>query len=302
MADEPRVSVLTPVYNAEPYLAEAVESILAQTFRDFEFIIIDDGSLDGSLALLKRYAERDRRIRLLSRPNTGIVGALNEGLSLVRGELIARMDADDVALPDRLERQVAYLGEHPECSAVGSWVLAIDSVGDPLCVWCCAETHEAIDAVLLGTGQIPGLVHPATVFRHSAVLEAGEYRDLPGEDKDLFLRLAEHGQLANLPHVLLQYRLHPASLCHDAHRTHLSRSVRKILEQAYIRRGLDPTRIPVLDVPSHLETAQKHLSWGWMALMYGYRATALKHAWFQILQKPSRVNSWRLFCCAIRGR
>src|SRR5437868_3111360 len=94
------VSVLMPVYNAQRYLTEAVESILAQTFTDFEFLIIDDGSTDNSLALLSRCAERDDRIRLISRPNTGIVGVLNEGLELTQSEFVARMDADDLAMPE----------------------------------------------------------------------------------------------------------------------------------------------------------------------------------------------------------
>src|SRR4051812_4814918 len=102
MTSPPPISVLMPVYNAERYVAEAIESILAQSPGDFEFIIIDDGSKDGSLAILERYAARDPRIRLVSRPNTGIVKALNQGLEMASGELVARMDADDIALPGRL--------------------------------------------------------------------------------------------------------------------------------------------------------------------------------------------------------
>jgi len=99
-----------PVYNTERYVAEAVERILAQTFGDFEFIIIDDGSTDGSRAILERYTKKDDRIRLISRSNNGIVGARNEALEMARGELIAVMDSDDVALPERLEVQLAYQG------------------------------------------------------------------------------------------------------------------------------------------------------------------------------------------------
>src|ERR1700726_1508117 len=123
MTSPPTISVLMPVYNAERYVAEAVESILSQTFADFEFIIIDDGSKDRSLAILEEYAARDPRIRLVSRPNTGIVKALNQGLALASGELVARMDADDIAMPERLAKQRDYLADHPECVMVGSRVL-----------------------------------------------------------------------------------------------------------------------------------------------------------------------------------
>ena len=125
----PSVSVCMPVYNTERYVAEAVESILAQTLGDFEFVIIDDGSTDGSRAILEPYAKQDDRIRLISRPNTGIIGARNEALGLAKGELIAVMDSDDVALPERFEVQVAYLREHPEVVCLGSKVQCIDEAG-----------------------------------------------------------------------------------------------------------------------------------------------------------------------------
>src|SRR6476661_6105481 len=125
----PPVSVLMPVYNAGRYVAEAVESILGQTYADFEFLIVDDGSTDRSRAILERYAARDPRIRLVSRPNTGYAAALNELLGLARGELVARMDADDVALPERLLRQVNYLRAHPEVVCVGTAVHLIDGGG-----------------------------------------------------------------------------------------------------------------------------------------------------------------------------
>src|SRR6478609_1964644 len=108
----PVVSVLMPVYNAQRYLTAAVESIRGQTFRDFEFIIVDDGSTDRSGEILRKFAAEDPRIKLISRPNTGYVVALNEALSCARGEFVARMDADDISLPARFERQVAHLREH----------------------------------------------------------------------------------------------------------------------------------------------------------------------------------------------
>ena len=118
-----------PVYNAKRYLEEAIESILGQTFRDFEFLIIDDGSTDRSLAILKRYAAQDARIRLSSRTNAGYVVRLNEMLHQARGDLVARMDADDVALPERFAQQVEFLRSHPEVDVVGGAQERIDSNG-----------------------------------------------------------------------------------------------------------------------------------------------------------------------------
>src|SRR5512135_1833139 len=145
MSDPPLISVCMPVYNAERYIARAVESILGQTFGDFEFLILDDGSTDGSLEILRRYANHDPRIRLTSRPNKGLPPSLNELVDQARGEFIARMDADDVALPERFARQVEYLRAHPDCVLVGSRVQLVDPEGDPLCDWCTMQEHEAID-------------------------------------------------------------------------------------------------------------------------------------------------------------
>ena len=209
--DHPRVSVALPVHNCERYVAEAIESILAQTFTDFEFLIVDDGSTDGTLSILNRFAARDSRIRVISRPNTGIVGALNEMLGLARADLVARMDADDVALPVRFERQVRYLDEHPECVMVGSRVTIIDPDGDALTEMGDALSHEQIVTDLLNyKGQM--VYHPAVIYRRKAVLDLGGYRPecREAEDLDLFLRLAEVGQIVNLPEPLLKYREHRA--------------------------------------------------------------------------------------------
>ena len=126
MPDAPTVSVVMTVYNTERYVGEAVGSVLGQTFGDFEFVIVDDGSTDRSTTILKDFAARDPRIRLVSRPNTGIVAAANEGIGLARGRYLARMDSDDVCLPRRFETQVNYLEQHPECVLVGSRVTVVD--------------------------------------------------------------------------------------------------------------------------------------------------------------------------------
>jgi glycosyltransferase involved in cell wall biosynthesis len=185
--DHPRVSVALPVHNCERYVAEAIESILAQTFTDFEFLIVDDGSTDGSLAILQRYAARDQRIQLVSRPNTGYLVALNEMLARARGEYVARMDADDIALPERFDHQIRYLEDHPECVMVGSRVTLIDPDGAPIMVMGEALTHEEIDnALMMAQGQL--VYHPVVMFRRQVVLDLGGYRPeyYTTEDLDLF--------------------------------------------------------------------------------------------------------------------
>jgi len=229
-----------PAYNAERYVAEAVESILAQTFADFEFLIVDDGSTDGTLAILERYANRDARIHLVSRPNTGYLVALNEMLGRSRGRFIARMDADDVALPERFDRQVDYLGRHPDCVMVGSRVTIIDPEGSPLTVMEAPTEHEEIVGSLMASGgQL--VYHPSVMFRREALLAVGPYREefLFAEDLDIFLRLAEIGRIANLAEPLLKYREHFANVGHvKAERQ--DAAVRAVLEAAFTRRGETP--------------------------------------------------------------
>ena len=207
MATIPMLSVCMPVYNAQAYVRQATESILNQTFGDFEFIIINDGSTDDSRKILEELARRDARIRLVSRPNTGYTKALNEALGMARAPYLARMDADDISLPDRFEKQLEYLRAHPECVLVGSRILTIDPFGSPLYEPRHKLVHEAIEAELLaGVGW--AIVHPASMMVREVVDALGGYRPEmePSEDLDLFLRLAEKGKIANLPEVLLHYR------------------------------------------------------------------------------------------------
>jgi glycosyltransferase involved in cell wall biosynthesis len=302
MAPAPSLSVLMPVYNAERYLAKAVESILAQTFTGFEFIIIEDGSTDGSRAILEQYSRRDDRIRLVCRPNTGLTIALNEALGLANAELIARMDADDISLPRRFELQVDYLRHHPECVVVGSSVLLIDSDGDsirPFAVHC---EHEDIDAAhLCGLGGT--IVHPAALMRRDPVVEMGGYRPEmePAEDLDLFLRLAERGRLANLPDTLLKYRRHASSVGYRR-REEQRRAVDRVVREASLRRGQEiPRSQPAVDDP--IESPPDHYrTWAWWALRAGYVATARKHALATLRCRPFSPESWRVAYCSIRGR
>jgi glycosyltransferase involved in cell wall biosynthesis len=302
MTSSPPITVLLAVYNGQQYLRESLDSVLAQTFTDFEFLIIDDGSTDQTLPILRECEKRDARVRLVSRPNKGLTNTLNEGLSLARGEFLARMDADDVCLPTRFEKQIAYLRQHPECVLLGSRVLLMDPEGMPIREMCMEQTHEEIDAAHLGRGW--PVVHPATMMRMSALNQIGGYRDEFNtlEDLDLFLRLAEVGKLANLPEILLRYRQHFASVTHSKEET--QNQIRQaIYDQTRQRRGLPPDSPP--PAPARKKPRQKyeqHRFWAWSALKAGNKRTARKHAIKTIKGAPFSVDSWRLLACAVRGR
>jgi glycosyltransferase involved in cell wall biosynthesis len=297
----PLVSVLMPVSNAERYVAEAVESILTQSFGDFEFLVIDDGSKDDSLSILNHFAGQDPRIRVVSRPNTGIVRALNELLDMSRGELIARMDADDISLPMRLESQVDYLRAHPSCLAVGGRVLVVDPEGEALCEWCREQTHEEIDSKNISEGGFV-LCHPSVMMRREAVIKVGKYRErfYAAEDLDLFLHLAEHGRLANLPQIVLKYRMHTSSISHTQ-RARQVESVRGAIMDAYVRRGLNDAPKLAAGRGEEPSLARLYERWGWWALMAGNVSTARKYAKARLRRVPLSISSWRLLYCAIRG-
>jgi glycosyltransferase involved in cell wall biosynthesis len=294
----PLISVVMPVYNCRPFVNQAIESVLNQTLPYFEFIIVDDGSTDGTREVVEQWAARDRRIRLISRPNTGIVGALNDGLAAAGAPLIARMDGDDISLPDRFEKQVRYLNDHPECVLLGTHVLLVDHDGDPIRPWGREVTHEEIDHAHLDY-QWP-VFHPSVMMRASAVRHVGGYRRECEwlEDLDLFLRLAEVGRLANLPERLVHYRKHPDSVCHtrQAEQRELKE---RIYAETHRRRGEAYQPREPQQHDHNVLAEQKR--WAWWALGAGYVRTARKYARSVVRQAPYDRESWRLMYCAVRG-
>lgn len=302
MSPVPAISVVVGAYNAERYVAEAVESILSQTFGDFEFIAVDDGSTDRTLEILRDHAAKDQRLKPLHIEHAGIVAAANAGLRQARAELIARFDADDVSLPQRFEKQVRYLAEHPEVVAVGSRMLLIEPYGASLGETAHRLTHEEIDAELLqGSGW--SLPQPAAMIRHSAIRKIGGYRDeyLWSEDLDLFLRLAEVGRLANLPDVLVKYRNHPHSTNHRRVRLQAELS-RKCVIETYRRRGLPvPNELNMMSAEHHGERAIRYREWAWAALREKKLKAARRHAFRALRLEPFSLNSWRATYCALRG-
>jgi glycosyltransferase involved in cell wall biosynthesis len=295
------ISVILPVYNAERYLREAVASVLAQTFDDFEFLAFDDGSTDGSLKVLHEFEAQDERVFTFSRENRGLVQTLNELIGLARGRYLARMDADDICRPLRFEKQIAYLESHPECVAVGTGSLLIDPSGRPICEHIYENLHEEIDNIHLGEG-ISRLCHPSTMMRKDAVVQIGLYRQefRWAEDLDLFLRLAEVGQLANIPDILLEYRHHLDSICYQ-HADEQGNVGRRAVEQARARRGIVGHPETYRSQANSVSSADTHRKWAWWALAAGNVSTARQHAMMAFAKEPFNKESFRVFACALRG-
>ncbi|MCP3980400.1 MAG: glycosyltransferase [bacterium] len=238
----PRISVIMPVFNARDHVSQALDSVLSQTCRDFEVVLIDDGSTDGGGEILRGYAERDERIRLFVQQNRGLIETLNRGFALARGEFLARMDADDVSLPERFARQLDYLTEHTDVAGLGCALQYMSDDGLlPRTLRHPTEPEEVRREML----QHSALAHPTVMLRAAAVSELGGYRAAfrHAEDYDLWLRLAERWDLANLPDVLLHYRLHAGQVSMK----HIDQQVLSSIgarAAARIRRetGEDPTR------------------------------------------------------------
>lgn len=295
----PTVSVLMPVHNADRYVAEAVESILGQSWSDWELLIVDDGSTDRSRAIIERFAARDHRLRLTSRPNTGYTVALNELLTQSSGEFVARMDADDVALADRLSRQVEYLRAHPEVVCVGTAVHFIDDAGRFL-----RDGHPGLENDEIQERILAGdcvLNHPSVMMRRGPVESVGGYRPEfePAEDLDLWLRLAEVGRLANLAEPLMNYRQHPASFSERHQRLQLERSAAAVLDACH-RRGIPPRRVDLnawrpLDRRSRMET---YLGYGRRGLARNDFRTAWHYGLRAVWQAPWRLGGWGLLARA----
>jgi glycosyltransferase involved in cell wall biosynthesis len=193
------------------FLTESIESILGQTFAEFEFIIVDFGSADNSKSIAAGYAAKDSRIKLHEIPNCGLAEARNAGCSFAQGRWIAVMDADDVSLPNRLLWEMEFMGKHPEVGLLGGATEWIDATGRPIRTNFFPTGHDEIKA-FLAIG-FP-FCHSAVLMRREAFATVGGYRAAftSSQDYDLGLRIAEHFPCANLDRVVLQYRIHPSQI------------------------------------------------------------------------------------------
>jgi glycosyltransferase involved in cell wall biosynthesis len=290
----PRLTVLLPVHDAERFLPEAVESVLAQSFRDFELLAIDDGSRDASAEILGGFARSDRRVRVVHRPHQGLIATLNEGLALARGELIARMDADDVALPERFERQVAELDRDPALLCIGGAYQVIDDRGRRIdAIHRPCDFDSILESLLSG---ISAVCHATATYRRSAVISAGRYdaSSQLAEDYHLWLRLAEKGRLGNLPEEVLRVRLHERSESELHHALQLDQT-RRICTEARLRRGLPPLETPLRPwraMPGAASRQQHLLGVCRSAWRLGERRTAIAYALRAVAARP--LSPWLL--------
>lgn len=206
MSETPKVSVVIPVYNRERYLAEAIDSVLAQTFADFELLIVDDGSQDRTVEIAKSY--RDPRIRIVQHErNQGVAAARNTGVTQARGTYVAFQDSDDIAYPDRLARQVAFLDSHPDYAAVGAWIDWMGEDGRPLG----KAKRKATDTEDIAAQSLfrAGLENTTAMVRRTELARYPyDERFAVSEDFDLWTRIAADHKLAGLPRVLVRRRVH----------------------------------------------------------------------------------------------
>lgn len=302
MSEIPTVSVCMSVYNAAPHLATAIESILSQTFGDFEFLILDDGSTDASPQILRRYAHQDARIRLTCRDNRGIPQTRNELLAQSRGEFIAIMDADDLALPDRLALQVDWLRSHPETVWVGGAFELIDDRGRLLTTVRMAEENARIQRLLL-EGHTSYL-HPSGTVRKTALEKIGGYNEawVTASDLDLWLKLTEVGEVVNLPQPVVKYRIHPSAISQRRQMEQGNNAV-EVFRQAWARRGLGTPNFAVTGCrfrpqPTRASRQEFMLKYGWWAFNSRQRGTAIDYGLRAIALNPLSSESWKLLVCA----
>lgn len=292
-----------PVFNAAPFLAEACRSIFRQSFGDFEFLAVEDGSSDDSPALLDALAASEPRLRVIRQGRQGLVPALNRGLAEARAPLVARMDADDISAPERLARQVAHLDRHPGVVALGTGWRLLDGAGRERGRRVPPTRPEEVRAALARRNC---LAHPAVMLRRVPVLALGGYREaLSGaEDYDLWLRLAAHHDLANLAEPLLDLRLHPGQVT----RRRLEEGILAEMAAAWLARcraaggepPFDPRRPPGREGLARLGMPAGDLSAGIVArglgaardaLALGDGATARLGARLVLAERPPRLRT-----------
>lgn len=211
---KPKISVIMPVYNTEKHLAEAIESVLNQTFKDFELIIVDDNSKDKTLAISKKYAKKDSRIKIVRNDiNKNIGASLNNGIYHASADIIARMDGDDISLPTRLEKQYKLMQKNKNLAVVGCDMITIDENGKELSK---REYKTDSDTLKKKMFRYSPFAHPSTMYRKEVFQESGGYNPAlsPTEDLDLWMKIGRKYELSNVPEYLFKYRVYEKSSSH----------------------------------------------------------------------------------------
>lgn len=297
----PAVTVLVPAYNAGPLLREAVDSVLAQTFTNFECLVIDDGSTDGSVQAL--HAIGDTRLRIVHNPsNLGLIATLNLGLELARAPLLARMDADDVCLPQRLERQVAAFATRPALALLGTWAEVFGPNGAAAGVMRTPETHaEVVRAMLCDNA----FVHPSVMARTDVLLSLGGFpaHAMHAEDYALWLKVVARHQTGNLPEPLLRYRVHDGQV--SQRKLRAQRQMAETLQSAarveFAELGVLPASAQP-PAPSRLDKLRgrrgtlgaDYLQWSHRNWALGNPRAGAAAAWSGLAVAPLCTDLWRL--------
>ncbi len=273
----PKVSVIMAVRNGGPYLAEAIASIRSQAFRDWELIMVDDGSTDDTAMTLQGAAGSDSRLRPFRQEALGLVPALNRAVTEARGDFLARMDADDRSLPERLGRQVAFLTANSRVGVVGT---AVRRIGAGQGLWRWPVDDAAARAALLFEAPF---AHPTVMMRREVWEESGggyrpEFR--AAEDIDLWERLAPHTEFANLPAPLLEYRVHPGQVTAVATRE-MAQNGARVRRRWLQRVGLEPTA----------EEMERHEAVAWLR-PGSIDELARAGAWLMRLREANRRSGW----------
>lgn len=241
----PRVSVLMPAYNSEKYVGAAIESILNQTFTDFEFIIINDGSTDNTAKIVRDYAKRDQRIKFTdNKKNRGLIAVLNQGLDLCSGEYIARMDSDDISRPERFKLQVEYMDAHPDVAVVGAWIKRFGPSIKSDDVFKYPSELKLFDLLIYGSQ----MAHPTAMIRTSVLREHKIYYNPEykyAEDYDLWMQIAQYAPIHNLQTILLDYRWHDTnvSILHKKTQSECAQRIQKNLLKKYLTSPTDIEKI-----------------------------------------------------------
>lgn len=296
-----RVSVCIPIYNVERYFRDCLESIFRQTYLPAEIILLDDASTDKSFALALRLAQNDSRIRVLRKPHTTLGDTRNILIRFSTSELVACLDADDVADPERLAKQVCFMNAHPTCVALGGAVEFMDEFGHKF-FWSPRQMREpaAIENELL-RGRASAICQTTLMLRRSAFERIGGYDPSLNcsEDMDLYLRLAEIGELWNLPDVLVHMRRYPGSISGISRRGEAEERRERLVALACSRRGI--ARLPLLDFviePSSREEWYIRSAQGYLD-KNSFRV-ALMHCWQALREAPLSRNAWLLFFKILR--
>lgn len=251
-----KASVIIPVYNAEKYVAQSVQSILDQSFKDFELIIVNDCSTDSSLEIIKKI--NDPRIKILDlAENIGNASAMNKGIEIASGEYIFRMDSDDIAMPSRLEKQIKYMDEHPNCAVCGSWVKFFEG-SEVLKNY--PQSSEEIKANLL---FLNCLAHPSVAIRKKFLDESGLLytNEFPhAEDYDLWTKISKIAEIHNIPEVLLDYRIH-------------KNQIRNIFQNVQTSSAYGIMKRQVSDFLGSITLDQEKACWGIINILVGKENT-----------------------------